>query len=135
MKDFNFSRSKFSYILASVLSWILVLVIIGACSSQPSENKIKHLFNRNVESCICRYLVIETDNYSRLEYSDFVESCNETVRESNAERYSTSLEYSPRLHELRCEEDVKAWQEVIDENKQFQENNRQFIEKLRGKQE
>ncbi|MDE0645479.1 MAG: hypothetical protein OXH84_04480 [Gammaproteobacteria bacterium] len=112
-----------------------MLLLAISCGSPQSKESATTLFNRHVESCICQNLVIETDNHSRLEYTDFIESCNSTVRDSNPERFPAEMQYSPAIDELRCQEDVEPWLEVVEENRQLQENNREFWEKLHDVQE
>lgn len=120
--------------LTTVFGSFLLLLASG-CGTSQSEESVTTLFNRHVESCVCQNLVIETDNYSRLEYIDFIESCNSTVRDSNPERFPAEMQYSPAIDELRCQEDVEPWLEVVEENRQLQENNREFWEKLHDVQE
>lgn len=120
--------------LITVFGSVLLLFSSG-CGSTQSEESVLTLFNRHVESCVCQNLVIETDNYSRLDYTDFIESCNSTVRDSNPARFPAEMEYSPTIDELRCQEDVEPWLEVVEENRQLQENNREFWENLQDFQQ
>lgn len=130
----NFPSRKLKNELLIVIGSVLLL-LLGGCGTSQSEETITTLFNRHVESCVCQNLVIETDNYSRLEYADFIESCNETVHKSNPEKFLTTMHYSPTIDELRCQEDVEPWLEVVEENRQLQENNREFWETLQHVQE
>lgn len=130
----NLLPIKFEVCLTTVFGSLLLLLAIS-CGSPQSKESATTLFNRHVESCICQNLVIETDNHSRLEYTDFIESCNSTVRDSNPERFPAEMQYSPAIDELRCQEDVEPWLEVVEENRQLQENNREFWEKLHDVQE
>lgn len=130
----NLLPLKFEVCLTTVFGSLLLL-LASSCGSTQSKESATTLFNRHVESCVCQNLVIETDNYSRLEYTDFIESCNSTVRDSNPERFPAEMQYSPTIDELRCQEDVEPWLEVVEENRQLQENNREFWEKLHDVQE
>ncbi len=130
----NFPSRNFEIELLTVIGSVLML-LLGGCGTSQSEETITTLFNRHVESCVCQNLVIETDNYSRLEYADFIASCNETVHKSNPEKFLTTMRYSPAIDELRCQEDVEPWLEVVEENRQLQENNREFWETLQDAQE
>ncbi|MCY3627589.1 MAG: hypothetical protein OXG88_08110 [Gammaproteobacteria bacterium] len=130
----NLLPIKFEVCLTTVFGSLLLL-LASSCGSTQSKESATTLFNRHVESCVCQNLVIETDNYSRLEYTDFIESCNSTVRDSSPERFTAEMQYSPTIDELRCQEDVEPWLEVVEENRQLQENNREFWEKLHDVQE
>ncbi|MDE0093035.1 MAG: hypothetical protein OXO49_00840 [Gammaproteobacteria bacterium] len=133
-RHIDFPSRNFEIELLTVIGGVLSL-FLGSCGTYQSEESVTTLFNRHVESCVCQNLVIETDNYSRLEYTDFIESCNSTVRDSNPERFPAEMQYSPAIDELRCQEDVEPWLEVVEENRQLQENNREFWEKLHDVQE
>ena len=106
---------------------------LTACTNgDPLGNSVE-TYARNVESCICRFLEVEEDNYSGLTYADFVKDCNLTVHNSNPARYEASLQSSPKIEDLRCPEDVEAWREEVAKVQSLRENNRKFFEEMRGK--
>ena len=108
-KDNIFIIQVFSLCLLSIVS-------LSGCSNRESTEQLHTTFERNVESCVCRHLVLETDNYSYLLYEQMLRECNTTVHKANPKRYPQFLASNPRIDTLRCEEDVKDWQEVVQEH-------------------
>ena len=107
-----------------------MIPILFACSPKESTDQAETSFARNVESCICRYLDVEEDNYSGLTYEFFIEDCNEIVHESNPERYPETLRSEPEISDLRCPEYVQPWLDEVAESENLQDNNRRLFEEL-----
>lgn len=110
--------------------WVVMIPILFACSPKESTEQAETSFARNVESCICRYLDVEEDNYSGLTYDFFIEDCNEIVHESNPDRYPETLRSDPEISELRCPEYVQPWLDEVAESENLQDNNRRLFDEL-----
>lgn len=111
-------------------AWVTVIPILFACSPKESAEQAETSFARNVESCICRYLDVEEDNYSGLTYEFFIDDCNEIVLESNPDRYLETLRSEPEISELRCQEYVQPWLDEVAESQNLQDNNRKLFDEL-----
>lgn len=115
--------------------WYLTLavsltILLAGCANHQSDEQARVTFDRNVESCICRYLDLEEDNYSGLTYEQFVDDCNETVLTSNPNRYPDSFRSDPEISELRCQENVQPWLDEVAKAKALQENNRRLFDEF-----
>lgn len=64
-------------------------------------------------------------------FEEMVQICNETVLSSNQSRYSQDLSVSLSLEELRCQEDVEPWLEVVEENRILEESNRKLFDEVK----
>lgn len=111
-------------------AWVLTIPILFACSPKESPEQAETSFARNVESCICRYLDVEEDNYSGLTYEFFIDDCNEIVHESNPARYPETLHSAPEISDLRCQEYVQPWLDEVEESQNLQDNNRKLFDEL-----
>lgn len=118
------------YTIALLGLLVFAIIALPGCSSPKRPDSAITLFARNVESCICNYLDIEDDNPSGLTYKDFVEDCNETVRESHPNRFTKLEDSEPTMDSLRCPEKVESWLKVIAEQAQLRENNRRLMQEL-----
>ncbi len=113
---------------------LLPLLVLFGCTKHEGGDRARVTFDRNVESCICRYMDIEEDNYSGLTYEQFVEDCNQTVLNSNPVRYPDSFNSIPDISELRCQELVQPWLDEVEAAQALQENNRNLFEEILGKE-
>ncbi len=114
---------------------MVIAVFASGCGPDNTSKRAEADFDRNVESCICRYMQIEENNYSGLTYEYFVEDCNETVMQSNPTRYPDSFLFEPEITELRCQEDVEPWEREVEEWEGLRENNQRFFEEFGGDEE
>lgn len=116
--------------MRSPVALVVMAPILFACSPKENSDQAATSFARNVESCICRYLDAEEDNYSGLTYEFFIEDCNEIVHESNPDRYPETLRSEPEISDLRCQEYVQPWLDEVAESENLQDNNRRLFEEL-----
>ena len=107
-----------------------MIVALHNCSAPKKVDSKIALFTRTVESCICNYLDIEDDNPSGLNYEEFIEDCNKTVRESHLNRFTELEDSEPTMESLRCPEKVESWLEVVAEQKILRENNRKLMQEF-----
>lgn len=117
---------------ASIVCLLGMATIMSNCSRPPSEEQTSQTYQRNVESCICRYLDLEDDFYSGLTYDDFVSDCNDTVRQASPDGYDSKLTAEPKIDEIRCQDKVDSWSKVVAEIEALQNNNRQLSDELKG---
>lgn len=64
-------------------------------------------------------------------FEEMVQICIETVLSSNQSRYSQDLGVSLSLEDLRCQEDVEPWLEVVEENRILEESNRKLFDEVK----
>lgn len=104
--------------MANRLQFAIALFVLGiaACTFEESDLEAKVSYQKNVESCLCRFMDFETDSHSGLHYAHMQKRCNETVHGANPSRYETSLYSEPDIKALRCREKVDAWLVVTNRN-------------------
>ena len=103
---------------------LLSIASLTDCANRETTEQLNITFKRNVESCVCRHLVLETNNYSYLLYEQMLRECNATVHSANLKRYPPPLVSNPGIDTLRCEEVVEDWREVVQEYEDRQSINR-----------
>ena len=106
--------TDFPFIRAVVCILIAAFMTTG-CFRQESFEEAKRSYAVNVESCVCRFLFWEEDNYSGLDYEAILDECNRVVHAGNPSRYDESLKSRPELDSLRCETEVKDWKAMMAE--------------------
>ncbi len=89
---------------------------LAACTFEESDLDAKISYQKNVESCLCRFMDFETDSHSGLHYAHMQKRCNETVHGANPSRYETTLYSEPDIGALRCRDEVDAWLMVTKNN-------------------
>ena len=97
-------------------SIVLFVLVVAACSFEESDLDANVSYQKNVESCLCRFMDFETDSHSGVHYARMQKRCNETVHGANPSRYETTLYSEPDIKELRCRDKVDAWLIVTDKN-------------------
>ncbi|MCS5570447.1 MAG: hypothetical protein NZ768_09025 [Pseudomonadales bacterium] len=98
------------------LNVALFVLALAACSFEESDVDANVSYQKNVESCLCRFMDFETDSHSGLYYAHMQKRCNETVHGANPSRYKTSLYSEPDIEALRCRNEVDAWLIVTRKN-------------------
>ena len=89
---------------------------LASCTFEESDLDAKISYQKNVESCLCRFMDFETDSHSGLHYAHMQKRCNETVHGANPSRYEASLYSEPDIEALRCRDEADAWLMVTKKN-------------------
>ena len=96
--------------------WAITVLVLpvwpAGCSYEESGDARETSYAKNVESCMCRSLEFEVDNFSGLTYLQLLERCNHTVHNANPQRYAAAASSSPEPESLRCQDDMEEWLEV-----------------------
>ena len=104
-----------------------MLTLLG-CSADDKGEAAREVFERHVESCVCRFLDYESESYSGVDYPDMVAECNAIVQQANKGRHRDQSNSNPSLESLRCTDDIDDWRETIEEVKAQQEANREGLQ-------
>ena len=103
-----------------------MLTLLG-CSNDDKGEAAREVFERHVESCVCRFLDYESESYSGVGYAEMVAECNTIVQQANKGRHRDQSNSNPSLESLRCTDDIDDWRETIEEVEAQQEANREGL--------
>ena len=103
---------------------IFCLALVSGCKRTDEAETTRQVFERHVESCVCRVLDYESENYRGTEYAEMLQECNVIVQQANNGHYSAQTVTKLPLEILRCSDDVESWQETLTEVKAQESSNR-----------
>ena len=103
-----------------------MLTLLG-CSNDDKGEAAREVFERHVESCVCRFLDYESESYSGVDYADMVAECNTIVQQANKGRHRDQSNSNPLLESLRCTDDIDDWRETIAAVEAQQKANREGL--------